>query len=442
MTSDTDYVKKLLSSQEFDTLLAIDQLRTQMKEKNCFQGFNEGKINHMPSYKYNTGTNEWDSSEKRRPPAWCDRILWRGENIQQTVYRSHPELKDSDHKPVSALFESQVLSIDHKLKRKVYEDVMKKLDKVENELLPQVAIDTTEINFGSVAFKDNNCRVLTLTNIGQSRIRYRFINKPNDINFCKQWLRVTPSTGMIKVKEEITIVFELNFDDPSMVSRFNYGLETLADTLVLSLIGGKDIFITISGDYRLSCFGCSLETLVRLQRPISSMTLREFQEKFGDYKIPKQPDYKERLIDIITESKETANSVVVVDGSLPIPKELFVLIDHLYRNGHVNVNIFQSSGMEQEFLIIRDSLDSSEPNKIANVSEHSVAEALLLFLETLPDSIIPMNFYDRVQRAHKNQSECKQEMCNNSGIDKPLNKLYIGKCRFWFNPFYDCKFFR
>ncbi|KAH9511630.1 hypothetical protein DERF_010077 [Dermatophagoides farinae] len=449
MTSDTDYVKKLLNLQEFDKLLAIDQLRNQMLEKNCFQGFNESIIRHMPSYKYNTGTNEWDSSEKRRPPAWCDRILWRGENIHQTVYRSHPELKDSDHKPVSALFESQVLLIDHQLKRKVYEDVMKKLDKVENELLPQVSIDTTEINFGTVSFKDNSCRMLTLTNTGQSRIRYRFINKPNDKNFCKQWLRVTPATGMIKVKEEIIIVFELNFDDISMAYRFNYGLETLADTLVLSLIGGKDIFITISGDYRLSCFGCSLQTLVQLEQPIATMTLKEFQQKFGDHHVSKLPNYKERLIDIITESMSTMNvNDNNNDDGLPLPKELFILIDHLYRNGYVNVNIFQSSGMENEFFIIRDSLDSSDPNRIANVSEHSLAEALLLFLETLPESIIPFIFYDRVQRANKNHSECKQiynelseihrsafhylmmflqEMCNNSGIDKPLNKLYISK---------------
>jgi hypothetical protein len=72
-----------------------------------FRGFSEGPLNFPPTYKFDTGTDIYDTSEKRRTPAWCDRVLFRADNIKQFNYKYAP-LLTSDHKPVSAVFQVYV----------------------------------------------------------------------------------------------------------------------------------------------------------------------------------------------------------------------------------------------------------------------------------------------------------------------------------------------
>ena len=84
-------------------------------------------VRFRPTYKYDLGTSNWDSSEKCRTPAWTDRILWRGENVYQTDYRSHEKLTASDHKPVSALFKVGLRVIDKTRQEKVKEELQRRI---------------------------------------------------------------------------------------------------------------------------------------------------------------------------------------------------------------------------------------------------------------------------------------------------------------------------
>ena len=46
-----------------------------------FHGFREGALTFPPTYKFDKGAKErdaYDSSEKRRVPAWTDRVFFRG----------------------------------------------------------------------------------------------------------------------------------------------------------------------------------------------------------------------------------------------------------------------------------------------------------------------------------------------------------------------------
>lgn len=62
-----------------DSLLPHDQLQRAMTKRKVFhEGWCEGPITFLPSYKYDIGTIAlFDSSEKKRAPSWCDRILFR-----------------------------------------------------------------------------------------------------------------------------------------------------------------------------------------------------------------------------------------------------------------------------------------------------------------------------------------------------------------------------
>lgn len=61
------------------SLLPHDELIQQQRNGKAFHdGWKEGPIRFLPSYKYDVGkVGVFDSSEKRRCPSWCDRILYR-----------------------------------------------------------------------------------------------------------------------------------------------------------------------------------------------------------------------------------------------------------------------------------------------------------------------------------------------------------------------------
>ena len=140
-----DEVKQLSSMNDFEKLNVHDQLNKQRGLGKTFKGFQESRPSFTPTYKFDPGSDEWDSSEKARAPAWCDRILWRGKNIEQRSYGCHPQLKLSDHKPVSSCFSLNVKVVNEEREKKVFEEIVRRLDREENESLPQVKLQKQEV---------------------------------------------------------------------------------------------------------------------------------------------------------------------------------------------------------------------------------------------------------------------------------------------------------
>lgn len=98
--------KQVKTVLEYEKLQFYDQLHIERKKKRVFEGYSEGKITFRPTYKYDPGTDDWDSSEKCRAPAWTDRIFWKTTKlkVEQLFYNSVMEIRESNHKPVYVVF--------------------------------------------------------------------------------------------------------------------------------------------------------------------------------------------------------------------------------------------------------------------------------------------------------------------------------------------------
>lgn len=108
-------VEQLIQNRSFDTLLSYDQLKKEHAGKLVFQEFNEGPIAFPPTYKYDIGSDRYDTSEKARTPSYTDRVLWRSisSDVQtKQVYYGRAEVKTSDHRPVSSMFDVEIEKCD------------------------------------------------------------------------------------------------------------------------------------------------------------------------------------------------------------------------------------------------------------------------------------------------------------------------------------------
>ena len=314
----------------------------------------------------------------------------------QIAYRSHWELKISDHKPISAVFKSGMKVVDQVKYRKIYEDVMKELDKMENEFLPQVAVDTTEITFDPIKFMETQSRSLTVANTGQVPVQFEFINKLKDKTICKPWLIVEPNSGFIMPGDKCDIVIKVKVDKKT-AGPLTSGQDQLYDILVLHLIGGRDMFITVGGDYQRSSFGASIEALVRMTVPICELSIRSILQLEGT-----GSGSSSGFDD--TDGPKISSK----DDPYPVPKELWFLCDLITTLGLHQEYLFMQPGNQKEIRMLRDWLDTGLPVTKPEVSIHSAAETLMLFIESLREPVIPYSKYDDCVHCSGNYLQCRQ----------------------------------
>uniref|UniRef100_A0ABD2WZA8 phosphoinositide 5-phosphatase n=2 Tax=Trichogramma kaykai TaxID=54128 RepID=A0ABD2WZA8_9HYME len=132
---DKDEMKEMIKRNELDEILKFDQLKVQQDQGNVFKNYSEGPINFAPTYKYDLFSDDYDTSEKCRQPAWTDRVLWKRRKLHDVeidhdwnpgniVFYGRAELKQSDHRPVIAIIDVDYCCINEDRRNKVFREVV------------------------------------------------------------------------------------------------------------------------------------------------------------------------------------------------------------------------------------------------------------------------------------------------------------------------------
>ena len=120
------------SNLSLQDLRLLDQLNeNRLKNPSCLlRHFEELQIDFIPTYKYDPYTMNFDTSEKQRIPAWCDRILYRG-SIQGLLYNRLEKPISSDHRPIIGEYKIDCFSLNGELLQIMLTDYLELTNRIE-----------------------------------------------------------------------------------------------------------------------------------------------------------------------------------------------------------------------------------------------------------------------------------------------------------------------
>ncbi|KAK9672157.1 hypothetical protein RND81_12G080600 [Saponaria officinalis] len=234
-----DEARDLVSQRSFDWLREKDQLRAEMKAGKVFQGMREPVIKFPPTYKFERhvpGLGGYDSGEKKRIPAWCDRVIYRDcrkgpvsdcslncpvlSSIQ--MYEACMDVTDSDHKPVRCKFDVRLARVDRSVRRKEFGDIMNTSQEVKDLLREFSQVPEITISSDNIILQNQETRSLHITNKSDKDAAvFRIICEGQSlVNDGKEtsdirtrasfgfpsWLEVTPACGIMNPQQTMEVM--------------------------------------------------------------------------------------------------------------------------------------------------------------------------------------------------------------------------------------------
>ncbi|GAB1524417.1 hypothetical protein RhiTH_007571 [Rhizoctonia solani] len=354
------------TDKDYTTLLKFDQLKVQQHFGKAFGGMIEGPIRFKPTYRCVIGKKEGHYWDAKRRPAWTDRILYqtaRGKDktvrLVEDSYQSYPAISLSDHKPVSADFIVQVEEMDRGLAETRMKQLIKNLGRLPlEEDVPRIRLSDDFIDFVGVRYLKPLIQELKIQNIGFITAYWRIIPLENGGPLRTD---LFPPIGVLLPGDSVAITITTSITN-GIAAELNAGNKKLEDIVILRTIRGKDTFLPINGTWTYSP-----TALVRLPGPVRTSTVLKSAQ------LP----------------PEKASSS---------PRELMRLINWLMKNSIEFDDLFEKPGDTNIVDQIVEALDTGAEFPFdEKTPDHGVAlafaSALLLFLEEMPEPVIPYGLY-------------------------------------------------
>jgi phosphatidylinositol-bisphosphatase len=165
---------------------------------------------------------------------------------------------------------------------------LKTVDKYENDNQPQIFVEETDIDFGLIRFNEVYTRELLVANNCHLPVHFKFRCKDEKTNrVCEDFIKISHKSGELLTGNSLAIRLEIFIDAKAAATMFKKlkgaktGENFPLDILVLHVENGRDIFITLFAEYKPSCFGLSIETMLKLNKSVIDYGLTELMEIVG-----------------------------------------------------------------------------------------------------------------------------------------------------------------
>lgn len=406
-----EVLMQLVEQKRWSELFHGDQLSMELQLGTVYtEEWQEGLISFPPTYKFLRGSDTYvgtvkdtSSQKKIRFPAWCDRILWQGQNLLQRSYQASL-LNMSDHRPVSASFDWTTHQIDKQKLQALLDGIQRTLDMEDMSRVPTCTLDPLELDLGEVRYGSTCTVPLHLTNVGNVSAYFQIFTFHDTAGFdpyLPRWVVITPPFGVLEPEEQcdISVKCMLRGGADGNAMQAYQGNGIVQQLLVLKVEGGRDFFITLQLKYvEMLSLGLDLECA----KAITCKTIPGREVDVVDFKDIGYARACEGLEAMLEAEGSTMPHALPHGLQLfckrSIPRQVLSLLDFLASDGANQEGLF-SMCMHQEVvdqriitkqtvISIVSGLDRGVPLE-PGIDPQEVAEALIATFVALPYPFFP-----------------------------------------------------